>query len=140
MSGSGHKDPQRNLSALLTWLEDARLDARRQREKAGMLRDSLRLARAKRVRLQQSSTVAVRVARPHTPGGEETGQAPALVAFAASAGGIMPLIESIAGFPGDLRAAVLIALHTTSESALPTLLQARCRLPAAAKTALIIGS
>jgi len=62
-------------------------------------------------------------------GASEGPAAPAIVAFAASAGGLMPLIAALEALPIGFRAAALVALHTGAGSTLPTVLQPRCRLP-----------
>lgn len=59
----------------------------------------------------------------------QSSAAAAVVAFAASAGGLAPLVRVLSALPDDLPAAVIVALHTGPGSALPDVLQPRCRLP-----------
>jgi len=51
--------------------------------------------------------------------------APAIVGFALSAGGLAPLMLVLSRLPSAFQAAVVVAQHTASGSALPALLQAR---------------
>jgi two-component system chemotaxis response regulator CheB len=69
--------------------------------------------------------------RDHTTATRSESEKPAgaIVALAASAGGLHPLARILDGLPRDFSAAIVIAAHTGESSTLPALLQRRCRLP-----------
>lgn len=127
MSGGSHNDRWCNLAALRKHVRDVREDAVRQRE----------LCAEQRVRLE--SIWAQITGRDHhplrpdqipAPGGRgPTPAAAAVIAFAASAGGLAPLAHILSAFPDDLPAAVIVVLHAGPGSTLPDVLQPRCRLP-----------
>jgi two-component system chemotaxis response regulator CheB len=128
MSGSGHKADESKFAALLAQLDELRNYARRQRQRAALQRNRAAAARAVFASSMPSSSTAA-----DSLGAEarsaQAGPAAALVAFAASAGGLPPLIATLDALPRDFQAAVVVAFHTGAGSTLPELLQKRCGLP-----------
>jgi two-component system chemotaxis response regulator CheB len=125
VSGSGHKQEESKVATLLARVRQARLAFVEQREILATLRDSIGLPG---VKLTESATLADRQ-EAHEPRRPDAPTASAVVAFAVSAGGLAPLITVVSALPLDCQAAVVIAQHSGSCSALPRLLQGRCRLP-----------
>ena len=123
MSGGGHSNDESKFAALVARLRKVRLEAVQQREIAAFQRGKVMAARSKFAATTQSATSRAVAAHPV---GEA---ATAIVAFAASAGGLGPLFVALEALPRDLQAGVIVLLHTGESSTLPTLLQMRCRLP-----------
>jgi two-component system chemotaxis response regulator CheB len=128
MSGSGHKADESKFAALLAQLDELRNYARRQRQRAALQRNRAAAARAVFASSMASSSTA-----PDSLSAEgrsaQAAPAAALVAFAASAGGLPPLMATLDALPRDFQAAVVVAFHTGAGSTLPELLQKRCGLP-----------
>lgn len=129
MSATGHKEAGCNFAALRDQAREARARAIRQRQLCSLLKDRLiAAAEARRTALTRSCTPAA-LANAGANGWDGAAAAPAVVAFALSAGGLAPLTFALAGLPTSFRAAVIVAQHAASGSTLAGLLQSRCCLP-----------
>src|SRR5262245_41902331 len=139
MYGSGHNAGWCKFASLRAQVRRVRAEATRQREFCAEQRTRLKLSRESLVLTSQSDRIAACGPSPERI--EISSAAPAVVAFVASAGGLLPLTRILGSLPADLPAAVIVSVHTGAGSALPTCLRSRCQLPVKfAETGMTISS
>jgi two-component system, chemotaxis family, protein-glutamate methylesterase/glutaminase len=127
MSGSDQKDGGSKSVAVSARLRQFHHENAQRRRESALTQQTRSLRNG--AELTQSDTRPDTQHNPHVDGAADMATASAVVAFAVSAGGLVPLMTILNDLPVDFRGAVIVAQHMGPGSVLADVLQYRCRLP-----------